>query len=57
VLLCSQWLRNNREWPHHVIVLVFDDVTVIDVGLRRADAIRQVVLRAIFDFVSQKTPE
>jgi hypothetical protein len=41
-----EYLRNDRVWPHHVVILVLDDVAVVNVGLGRGDAIRQVVLRA-----------
>src|SRR6266496_1348908 len=39
-------LRNDRIWPHHVIIFMLDDVAVIDIGLRRANAGRQIILRA-----------
>jgi hypothetical protein len=32
---CRRRLRNDGERPHHVVVLVFEDVAVVDVGLRR----------------------
>src|SRR5512146_207469 len=35
----------DGERPHHVVVLVLDDVTVVDVALRRPDAGRQVEFR------------
>jgi hypothetical protein len=44
--LLSLRLRNDREWPHHVVVLVFEDVAVINVGLRCGDAGWQIILRA-----------
>jgi hypothetical protein len=31
----------DRERPHHVVVLVFDDVAVVHVGLRRGDTGRE----------------
>src|SRR4029077_17070953 len=43
---CIDSSRNNRKWPHHVVVLVFDDMAVIDVGLRRSHACWQIILRA-----------
>src|SRR5213083_2807751 len=43
---CIDSSRNNRECPHHIIVLMLDDVAVINVGLRRGNASREVILRA-----------
>src|SRR6266542_2429205 len=37
-------LRNDGKWPHHVVILVLEDVAMIDVGLRRTNASREIIL-------------
>src|SRR4029450_4309647 len=39
-------LWNDRVRPHHVVVFVFEDMAVINVGLRCGDAGRQIIFRA-----------
>src|SRR4029450_2355527 len=43
---CIDSSRNNRECPHHVVVLMLDDVAVVNVGLRRGNTTREIILRA-----------
>jgi hypothetical protein len=38
-------LRDDREWPHHVVIFVLDNVTMVDVGLGRTHAGEQIVFR------------
>ena len=42
-LYCS---GRDREWAHHIVVFVFEDMAVVHVVLRRSHTGRQVVLRA-----------
>src|SRR6266508_2872245 len=42
---CIDSSRNNRECPHHVVVFMLDNVAVVNVGLRRTNAGREIILR------------